>query len=174
MRLRDKNKLEHEKAVADELLESLKIKPTDFCQGNPDKREPDRLYRIDKKIVGIEVVTAYYTEQEAKMTAEIAAEKPLAPDGIRIGAVIGGPDDAICESIQEALNEKCAKKYSGCDETWLCINTDAALTTMAVIKECVKDLEVPENAFSRIFVTVHELESEGGRLGLIEISPKRS
>lgn len=174
MRLRDKNKLAHEKAVADELLGSLKIEPTDSCHGNPDEKEPDRLYRIDEKIVGIEVVTAYYTEQEAKITAEIAAEKPLAPDEIRTGEVIGGPDDAICESIQDALYEKCAKKYSGTDETWLCINADAALTEMAVIEECVKDLEVPENPFTRIFVTVHKLESEGGGLGLIEISPKKS
>jgi hypothetical protein len=174
VRLSDKNKQAHEKAVADELLENLKIRAVGGWQGNPDKNEPDRLYRIDKKTVGIEIVTAYYTEEEAKITAEVAAEKPLALDEIRVGEVIGGPDDAICDSIQENLNEKCAKKYSGTDETWLCINADATLTEMAAIEECVASLEVPENKFARIFVTVHKSEAEGGGLGLVEIPVKKS
>jgi hypothetical protein len=160
MRLRDKNKQQHEGAVADELIQELKIKPVGTRHGDPNKNEPDRLYRIDKKTVGIEVVTAYYSEGEAKATAEAAAEKPIAPNEIRPGEVIGSPDDSICESIQENLSAKCAKKYAGTDETWLCINADAALTDLDCLKECVGNLDVPESQFARIYVTVSK--PEGG------------
>jgi hypothetical protein len=60
----------------------LKIKPLGARRGNPDKKEPDRIYGIDQKTIGVEVVTTYYTEEEAKATEEAAAEKPLAADEI--------------------------------------------------------------------------------------------
>lgn len=116
------------------------------------------------------MVTAYYSEHEAKATAEAAAEKPIAPGEIRLGKVIGSPDDSICESIQENLDAKCAKNYSGTDETWLCINADAALTELECIKECVENLEVPENQFARIFVTVSKPE---GGLEVFEVPARK-
>jgi hypothetical protein len=168
-RLRDKIKKAHERAVGDELLDSLGIKPASVAHGDPDKNEPDRLYKIDEKTVGIEVVTAYYTEVEARIAHE-AAEKPLAANEATVGEIIGGPDDAICKSIQVNLNQKSAKKYSGTDETWLCINVDAAVTEMATIKECVAGLEVPENhPFTKIFVTVRNPEADGSGLQVIEV-----
>jgi hypothetical protein len=169
MRLRDQNKQQHEMAVAEDLLKQLKIAPKDTRPGNPDKNEPDRLYRIDEKTIGIEVVTSYYSNDEAKATAEAAAEKPIAPDEIRVGDVFGSPDDSICESIQENLDAKSAKKYSGTDETWLCINADAVLTEMECIKDCVEGLDVPENPFARIYVTVSNPE---GGLEVFEVQRK--
>jgi hypothetical protein len=167
MRLRDENKQQHEAAVADDLLKHLKIAPKLARPGNPTKNEPDRMYRIDEKIIGVEVVTAYYSNDEAQATAEAAAEKPIAEDEIRVGGVIGSPDDSICESIQENLSTKCAKKYSGADETWLCINVDAALTELECIKECVEALHVPANPFARIYVTVNN--AEGGVVEVFEV-----
>ena len=173
-RLRDKIKKAHEGAVADQLLEGLGIRPASSGHGDPDKNEPDRLYKIDQKTLGIEVVTAYYTEAEAKVAHKVA-EEPLAEDEVMMGEIIGGPDDAICESIKENLNQKCAKKYSATDETWLCINVEAGITEMAVIVGCIDSLEVPENhVFSKIFVTMHKSEADGGGLGLIEIPVKKS
>ncbi len=157
MRLRDENKQQHERSVANALLNKLGIRPEAEQPGNPTNGEPDRLYSIDKKTIGIEVVTAYYAEHEAKATAKAAAEKPIASDEIRVGEVSGSPDDSICESIQEALDVKCAKEYSGTDETWLCINADAALTELESIKDCIDNLDVPENQFERIYVTVNKV-----------------
>lgn len=165
MRLRDKNKEEHERSVADDLLRKLKETPEDGQPGNPAKGEPDRLYLIDKRIIGIEVVTAYYTEHEAKATAEAAAERPIAPDEIRVGEVIGSPDDSSCESIQEVLDAKCAKKYSGTNETWLCINVEADLTGLDRIKECIENLKISANQFARIYVTVNR----DGNLAVFQI-----
>jgi hypothetical protein len=167
MRLRDKNKEQHEESVANDLLKKLGKRPVADRPGNPTKNEPDRLYQVNKKTIGIEVVTAYYSEQEAKVTAETAAEKPIAPNEIRVGDVIGSPDDSICESIQENLDAKCAKKYSGTDETWLCVNAEAALTELDRLKECVGKLNVPKNQFARIYVTVSTPE---GGLEVFEVS----
>jgi hypothetical protein len=174
MRPRDKKKLGHEEAVADELLCELKIESSDARPGNPDKQEPDRLYRIGDKTIGIEVVTAYYTQGEAMITAEAAAEKPIAPDEIREGEMIVSPDDAICDVIQDCLNQKSAKTYSGTDETWLCISADATLTESAIIEACVNNLEVPDHHFSRMFVTLRKSENEGGGLALFEVESGKS
>src|SRR5258708_40378168 len=130
MRLRDENKQQHERSVANALLNKLGIRPEAEQPGNPTNGEPDRLYSIDKKTIGIEVVTAYYAEHEAKATAEAAAEKPIAPGEIRVGEVTGSPDDSSCESIQEALDAKCAKKNSVTDAAWLFLNVDLALTEL--------------------------------------------
>jgi len=171
-RPREKIKRAHEEAVADELLESLGIKPANGAHGNPDKNEPDRLYKIEEKTVGIEVVTAYYTEGEAKIAHEVA-ENPLGENEFMMGEIIGGPDDAICESIKVNLKEKCTKKYSGTDETWLCINVEAGITEMEVIEECVDNLEAPQgHPFVKIFVTMRKSDAEGGGLGVIEIPAK--
>lgn len=143
MRLRDKIKLGHEIAVADELLSSLGIMPAGApANGNPDKNEPDRLYKIDGKIIAVEVVTAYYSEVGAK-TAHEVAEKPLAIEEARVAEIMGSPDDSICESIQDALNQKCEKQYSNTDETWLCISIEAGITETATIHGCVDDVELP-------------------------------
>jgi len=171
VRIRDKNKLAHEKAVVDELLDRIKIKPSDSRPGNPDQREPDIIYRIEEKTVGVEVVCAYYTEDEAKATAEAAAEKPLAADEVRPGKVIGSPDDSICDAIKECLDEKCKKAYSGTDETWLCIHADATITESVTIEECAKNLNVPNHGFARIFVAMTKSENEGGSLAVFEIPP---
>jgi hypothetical protein len=170
MRLRDKNKQRHEESVANELLKKLNMWPVDDRAGNPSKSEPDRIYKIDDKTIGIEVVTAYYSEHEAKATAEAAAEKPIAPGEIRLGKVIGSPDDSICESMQENLDAKCSKKYCGADETWLCINVDASLTELECLKECVDNLDVSENQFARIYVTVSKAE---GGLEVLEIPARK-
>ena len=161
MRIREENKLAHEAAVGDELLELLKIKPSSRA-GNPDKKEPDRIYRIDTKTIGLEVVTAYYSEQEAKTSAEAAAEKPLEAGEMRLGGSIGAPDESMCDAIKKRLDEKCKKTYSGADQTWLCIEADATITELATIEQCVKELAVPEHSFARVFVLARLSTSEGG------------
>src|SRR5216683_3016330 len=152
MRKREKNNLEHERAVAQQLLEKLGITPTDERHGNPNKGEPDYICTINGKTVGIEVTTAYYSEEEARAVAEIG-EQPLKPDEMAIGEVIGDPDNEVCESIQERLDEKCAKTYKGVDEVWLCINVDATVTETDSLEDCVKNLEVPANVFKQIYVS---------------------
>ena len=156
MRKRDEVKASHERAVAGKLLEALKIDATFERQGNPDRGEPDLIYRVGGKTVGIEVTTAYYEDSDGKDTAEIAAnERPLRPNEIRprSGGIIGEPDQMICKSVQEAIDKKCGKTYSGTDETWLCVEQDAPLSDSASTAECAKNLEVPQKSpFGKIYL----------------------
>jgi hypothetical protein len=157
MRIRDAIKQGHERAVAEKLLKTLKIDATFERKGDPNKDEPDVIYKIEDKTVGIEVATAYYEDSDAKDEWEIATgENPLAPGEIRprSGGVIGSPDRAICERIQAELEDKCRKTYAGVDETWLSIEQNAALSDARSTEECVKNLKVPaDHKFSRIYLT---------------------
>ena len=85
MGTRDSVKGSHERAVADQLLAALEVEGSFVRHGDPGKREPDVIYcKPCEKTLGIEVVTAYYEDSDARDAAEIAAgEKPLGPGEIR-------------------------------------------------------------------------------------------
>jgi hypothetical protein len=155
-------------------LEVEKLGATFERAGDANQKEPDAIYKIGAKTVGVEVATAYYDEADAQDEWEIATgEHPLAPGEIRPSStcIMGNPDQMICEAVQEELEDKCSKEYAGCDETWLCINMDASLSDAAPVAECVKALEIPpEHKFARIYLTYTAPEQEGGKFIAIRIS----
>jgi hypothetical protein len=173
MRIRDAIKQRHEKAVADQVLKTLKIRSKFERFGDPDKNEPDVIYNSDGKTVGIEVATAYYENSDAKDEWEIATgERPLPAGEIRprSAGIIINPDELICKKIQAELADKCSKRYAGVDETWLCINQQAPMSDAKSTAECVKSLEIPPgHNFVRIFLTYTAPANEGGAYSVMEI-----
>lgn len=173
MRIRDAIKQRHEKAIADQLLATLKIDAKFKRFGDPNKSEPDLIYEIDGKMVGIEVATAYYEENDAKDEWEIATnERPLTAGEIRprSAGVITNPDKLVCEKIQAELTDKCGKTYAGIDETWLCINQQAPLSDATSVADCLKKLEIPQgHKFARMFLTYTPPIHEGGGYAVVEI-----
>lgn len=167
MNKREALKKRHEKAVADQLLEAEKIDATFDRVGDANKKEPDVIYTIGELAVGIEMATAYYEDGDAQDEWEIATgENPLAIGEIRPSSagIMGNPDQMICETVQEELEDKCDKTYVGAAEIWLCINMLAALSDAASVAECLKNLKVPEkHAFARIYLTYTAPEHEGGK-----------
>ena len=173
MRKRDAIKQGHERAVADQLLDVLRISATFERNGDPDKNEPDVIYKIDGKAVGIEVATAYYENSDAQDATEIApGERPLATAEIRArsGGILKSPDRMICARIQGELDDKCGKKYASADETWLCINQYAPLSDAKSVEVCVKTLKVAaKHEFARIYLTYTAPTHEGGGYKSVQI-----
>jgi len=167
MSKREAAKQGHERAVADQLLEAVKLYATFERVGDADKKEPDTIYQTGGQMVGIEVATAYYDEADAQDEWEIATgEHPLAPGEIRPSStgIMENPDQMICEVVQEELEDKCGKTYEGAAEIWLCINMLAALNDAASVTECLKNLKVPEkHGFARIYLTYTAPEHERGK-----------
>lgn len=166
MRKRNAIKKGHEKAVADQLLGVLKINATFVRNGDPNQREPDVIYRIGDRTLGIEVATAYYEDSDARDEWTLAAEeREFSPEGFepRSGGVLNGPDQMICERVQAEVNDKCGKQYTGAEEFWLCIEQRAALSDAASVRECLESLTVPRgHQFARLYLTYIAPLHDGG------------
>ncbi len=155
---------QHEKAVCDNLLGFLNIEAS-FLKYGDDKTEPDIIYRLGNKSLGIEVATAYYDNTDAKQEWTLAAgEREFTKGGFefREGGVIKGPDELIYSKIQQEINDKCHKKYSDVMELWLCVEERASLSDKNSIRKCIDELRVPEgHQFNAIYV-LHRRDLRGG------------
>ena len=170
---RESAKKNHEKAVTRQLLEFVNARVSFERFGDPVNREPDVIYTCGGKTLGIEVSTAYYRNRDAQDEWEIATgERPLAAEEIRPSSagVIGNPDQLICDRVRAEIEDKCSKAYSGADETWLCINLNAALSDAQSVATCAKEPRVPpKHGFARIYLTYTAPEHEGGKYTAIRI-----
>ena len=175
MRTRDTIKQGHEKAVADQLLNALQIRASCATPGDPNKREPDVMYKWDRETLGIEIATAYYTDGDAEQEwTAVAHERPLPAQGfeMREEGVIGNPDQTICERIQKEIDGKCGKIYAGADELWLCIEQQAALSDAESVERCIDTLKIPPgHQFTRIYVSYLAPVHEGSKYSARKIFP---
>ena len=136
----------HEIAVAKRLLGKLGEDSKSLRRGSPP--EPDVLLGSNDTSIGIEVATAYYNQSDAQLEWEHARGQKTYSSSF-----IPSPDDAICRSIQERINEKCRKHYQGAIEYWLCIDVDAPLWDQESAKECVHALSIPsQHGFARVYL----------------------
>lgn len=73
------------------------------------------------------------------------------------------PDDLICGKVQGELEDKCAKRYQGADEVWLCIEENAPLSDAKSVDECVKKLKIPAgHHFARVYLFLSVPLHDGG------------
>ena len=157
-------KREHEQFIGDTLVETLGLKPADHKLGN-DHGEPDIIYKIDNRGIGIEIATAYYEDGDAREEWTLArGERGFAVGGIepRVAGPIGNPDEVICDRIQRELDDKCAKRYTGADEIWLCIEQRAALSDAHSVEACIERLRIPESGFQKIYLFYQAPLNDGG------------
>ena len=151
----------HEKAIGNQLLRALKLNGK-FLRHGEDDCEPDLLYSLDGKTVGIEIATAFYHNEQAQIESQLALDKLKSG---RFGTPLGVPNDqdkVILSRAQWELNDKCSKSYSG-DEVWLCIDLQAPLLEISEAKQLADAITVPVcHKFARIYFGFHTLVDEKG------------
>lgn len=146
----------HEKAIGNQLLRALKLDGK-FLRHGDDDGEPDLLYSLGGKTVGIEVATAFYHNKQAEIESQLVLGKLKAG---RLGTPLGVPNDqdkVILSVAQWELNDKCANRYAS-DEVWLCIDLQAPLLEISEAKQLADAITIPaRHKFARIYFGFHAL-----------------
>jgi hypothetical protein len=166
-------KRQHERGVCDRLLRALQVQASFERYGN-DRDEPDVIYRpAEGGTLGIEVATAYYDDVDAKAEWTLArGVRPAPPGGIEMRA-FQSPNDLLCERAQRELFDKCAKRYSGADRVWLCVEQHGYFTDRASLVECAQRLLVPtDHGFKAIYLTHAGTLHEGGEPQAVMLYPQ--
>ena len=171
----DHLKEQHEKAVGDSLLKALGVSVQFIGCGAPQKQEPDLLYRMGDRCLGVEVTTAYYDNNHSRAEWGEAREK-LAPDTkgrmIMLFADID-PDQRMISSVQDALRKKGKKVYSGTSSVWLCIQARDRLASLDEMAALVKKLDIPkQSSFERLFLVWHAPCGEGSGIEVFDLVSK--
>lgn len=156
-------KEQHEFAVGHALLDALGYL-AEFLNHGVDGEEPDLLFQFGERRIGIEIATAYYDDNQARVEWQMArgALKPDSNGIVRLG-FWESPDELIDARVQAELNDKCSKKYSGVDAAWLCIEQHAPLSDVAETCARASRMRVPSShPFERIYLGLHAPAGDGG------------
>jgi hypothetical protein len=102
----------HEKAIGNQLLRAVKLDGK-FLRHGEDDDEPDLLYSLGGKTVGIEIATAFYHNRQAEIESQLALGKL---NSGRFGTPLGVPGDqdkVILSGAQWGLDEKLSERVCG-------------------------------------------------------------
>ena len=146
----------HEKAIGRQLLKALKLNGK-FLRHGEDECEPDLIYSLDGKTVGVEIATAFYHNKQAEIESHLVLGKL---NSGQFGTPLGVPKDqdkVILSGAQWELDEKCANGYAG-DEVWLCIHLQAPLLEKSEAEQLADAIIIPaRHKFARIYFGFHAL-----------------
>jgi hypothetical protein len=155
-------KEDREKAIGNRLLKALKLDGKLLRHGK-DGIEPDLIYSLEGKTVGIEISTAHYSEGTASVESKLARGeiKRDPPRWVKLG-VPKEPDKVMVSRFQRELDDKCTKHYSGVDAVWICIEQRADLSTVADTEELIAAITIPANQFEAIYLVFNAPLQDGG------------
>jgi hypothetical protein len=168
-------KREEEKTAATQLFCVLGLQAQFLGFGDPNLCEPDVLFILEGRKIGIEVATAWPTDSDARdhVTLE-AGEREFSECGfeMRSGGTLDAPKRRSCERIQREVRDKCKKNYKGADEFWLCIRLRSPYLSMTRdIAECLREVVVPSgHCFARLYLLYRPDHSEGDGLRSVAVS----
>jgi hypothetical protein len=117
-------KEQYEIASGDRFLDALQC-DRKFIGHGKDDGEPDLIYAIAGKTVGLEIATIYCDEGQAEVEWKLARGeiKPHPPRWVVTGSW-REPDKLFLARMRQELDDKCAKTYSGVEAVWLCMKID--------------------------------------------------
>ena len=165
-------KEQHEIAIGNQLLRTLGHS-CKFMRHGIDGVEPDVIYSLAGRTVGIEVATAYYDHMQAKAEWQLARGiSKFDSHGIaKIGSWVD-PDKLISTQVQREIDDKCSKSYSGVDAAWLCIEQHAPLADVSETLDLVARLRIPrEHPFEEIYLGAYVHAGDGGGFRVYDLLP---
>ncbi|MCC6822619.1 MAG: hypothetical protein IT579_17960, partial [Verrucomicrobia subdivision 3 bacterium] len=135
-----------------------------------DAGEPDVLYEWKQKILGIEVATAYRDDLQAKYEWDIARGVIKPTKDLETLLSYDDFDERVCRRIQQEINGKCVRPYTGAQTTWLCIERRALISDHDAAVACARRLKVPTKPpFAGIFIYYAVPLHEGGDYRVINL-----
>jgi hypothetical protein len=155
--------------------------------GEPRQGEPDILFSGSSSL-GIEITMAFYLGDpddpnlQAREDWRFARNPQFDENGIHrtIDPKTGRPRtwdrmvERLTATCQNALDRKCARRYSGVQRLWLGIYGNAPVTDSLEFDEVVDRLSIPEsNPFERIFI-LHVTVERGGGYRALQLFPKKA
>jgi hypothetical protein len=156
-------KEQHEIAIANALLAALGHR-SEFIRHGQDGVEPDVIYSVAERTIGIEVATAYYDDAQAKAEWQLARGiSKFDSHGIAKIGSWNEPDKLIGAQVQREIDDKCSKSYSGVDVAWLCIEQHAPLADVAETRDLIARLRIPgKHPFEKLYLGFYAHTGDGG------------
>ena len=147
----DEIQLQHERAVGDQFIDWLNKRDgshfTFSCRG---KEAPDLVYTDAGRILGVEIVDAYYDAADAKRHWKGARKAPDAPKRWS-GA---DPDRRLLGDIDWQIRKKCKRSYG--PNGLLVVTVRPAITSEIDMEELLRDLELPDKIrFVGVYLSGH-------------------
>jgi hypothetical protein len=168
---RNRKQGELEIFYADKIVRAFAPTAIRITLGNADWHQPDVLYGFGKRLIGIEITGAYYSDKHAQTVWTVA--RPSARTQASVYKFsFKEPDKLIRESVQKRILEKSKKKYQKVDEVWLGIHQEADLSDKGSTDLALKQIWLPKShPFARMFL-VHRLPwHDGGGYRVIQFFP---
>lgn len=164
-------KQRQERNIGDWFLQATEPTAVFTRHGDAARREPDVVYTISGRRLGVEVTVAYYDNAQAKVQRQLdQGEVRPGPNGVTKLGFWFGPDERIEAAVRRLLSEKCRKAYAMVDRLWLCIYLDAPLAEDSEAQILVALVRVPKpSPFERVFLGYHADVSDGGGFRVFEL-----
>lgn len=164
-------KEEHEKCIGHALMQLLRYRYK-FIGHGEDGVQPDLIYSIRGRKVGIEIATAYYDDKTPQdpPDADIANHSTVKFELAR-GNLKSGPNEyikfkpftaaTIAARVLREVDDKSSKDYAKVDVAWVCIQHDALILDSSEVSDLARSIKVPPK-IERIYLSWFAHEGEGG------------
>jgi len=107
---------------------------------------PDLVYQAGKQVLPIEVTTAYYGSEDAKMRWKTARRDPSASD--RWSGL--NPEQSLVANVTDQISKKCVGKHD--PGTVLVVGLYPALTTRNDFEKLKSEISIPQTVpFAQIY-----------------------
>ena len=158
-------------AVGNRLLSALGLTSCFLRFGLASQDEPELIYRVEDRTIGVEVTTAHCADQPAlaewKSGRERVTPKPCDRHRVRS---LAGSDRLVGGGLQGVINKRLAKRYRNVDALWLCIEQQAGLADLHETKTLAALVTIPANhGFERIYFACIAPVGQGGGYYVFEL-----